>query len=59
MRMEDSRGAAGVVGDAGINVTRLIELFSRPAGHSNPNWSAATGPLRLADLRRARGNRAG
>jgi hypothetical protein len=59
LRMEDNREPAGVVGDAGINITRLIELFSRPPGHSNPNWSAAAGPLRLADLRRARGNRSG
>jgi hypothetical protein len=59
IRMEEGKELAGVVDDSGINITRLIELFSRPAGQSNPNWSAVAGPLRLADLRRARGNRAG
>jgi hypothetical protein len=59
LRVEDPRQPAGVVGDAGINITRLIELFSRPPGQANPHWSAAAGPLRLADLRRAPGNRAG
>jgi hypothetical protein len=59
LRVEDARPAAGVVGESGINITRLIELFSRPAAPSNPHWSAAAGPLRLADLRRPRGTRGG
>ena len=59
VRMEDSKLPAGVVDEAGINITRLIELFSRPPGQLNPHWSAVAGPLRLADLRRTRGNRTG
>src|SRR5688572_32088372 len=30
LRAEDPRETASVVGDQGINITRLIEIFSRP-----------------------------
>jgi hypothetical protein len=59
MRADDARLPAGVVDETGINITRLIEIFSRPAGHSSPNWTAVAGPLRLAGLRRPRGTRSG
>ena len=40
------------VGEPGINITRLIELFSRRPRAEQPQWTLDAGPLRLADLRR-------
>ena len=51
-RVEDGQEGAGVVGDPGINLTRLIELFSRPPRPKQPSWELRAGPLRLADLRK-------
>ena len=52
IRVEDARDQAGVVGDAGINLTRLIEIFSNAARAQQPRWEAVTGPVRLMDLKR-------
>jgi hypothetical protein len=52
LRAEDPRDQLGIVGDPGINITRLIEIFSRPVKGSQPRWLLQTGPLRLADLRK-------
>ena len=51
MRAADPRDEAGVVGEPGINITRLIELFSRRPRAEQPQWMLDAGPLRLADLR--------
>jgi hypothetical protein len=51
LRAEEGRLASSVLGEPGINVTRLIELFSRPPRSQQPRWLAAAGPLRLADLK--------
>jgi hypothetical protein len=60
MRAEDARDQAGVVGDAGINLTRLIEIFSNPARAQQSRWEAVAGPVRLMDLKRERrGSRSG
>jgi hypothetical protein len=60
LRAEDARDQAGVVGDAGINLTRLIEIFSNPARAQQSRWEAITGPVRLMDLKRERrGSRSG
>ncbi|MCU1263604.1 MAG: hypothetical protein JWO80_6489 [Bryobacterales bacterium] len=53
LRAEDGQDSPGVVGDPGINLTRLIELFSRPPHIKEPGWRLDVGPLRLADLRKA------
>jgi hypothetical protein len=52
IRAEDPRDQAGVVGDGGINLTRLLELFSHPARAQQPRWTRDAGPLRLADLKK-------
>jgi len=52
IRVEDARDQAGVVGDAGINLTRLIEIFSNAARAQQSRWEAVTGPVRLMDLKR-------
>lgn len=54
LRAEDSRDQAAVVGQSGINLTRLIEVFSNPARAQQMHWEAVAGPLRLADLKRER-----
>lgn len=60
LRAEDPRDQAGVVGDAGINLTRLIEIFSNPARAQQSRWEAVAGPVRLMDLKRERrGSRSG
>jgi hypothetical protein len=52
LRAEDARDQAGVVDDSGINLTRLIEVFSNPARATQMRWEAMAGPMRLADLKR-------
>jgi len=60
LRAEDPRDQAGVVGDAGINLTRLIEIFSNPARAQQSRWEGISGPVRLMDLKRERrGSRSG
>ena len=53
LRAEDPKDLTAVVGEPGINLTRLVEVFSRPARVQQPRWELTTGPLRLADLRRS------
>jgi hypothetical protein len=53
IRAEDTRDGAGVIGDPGINISRLIELFSRPARPQQDKWQLDAGPLRLRDLRKS------
>ena len=50
-RAEDPHDQPAVVGEPGINLTRLIEVFSRPARSQQPHWLLEAGPLRLADLK--------
>ncbi len=53
LRLEDPKDPLGIVGDPGINITRLVELFSRPARSAQPRWLLNTGPHKLAELRKA------
>lgn len=59
MRAADPKDEAGVVGEPGINITRLIELFSRRPRAEQPHWTLEAGPLRLTDLRGKRAAAAG
>jgi hypothetical protein len=61
LRAADPKEEAAVVGEPGINITRMIEIFSRRARSEQPGWTLDAGPLRLAELRRAeaRGPRSG
>ena len=52
LRAEDPRDQIGIIGEPGINITRLIEIFGRPARGAQPRWLLNSGPFRLADLRR-------
>jgi hypothetical protein len=53
MRVEDPRDALGVVGEPGINITRLIEVFSRPARGSQTPWMLSAGPYKADEMRHA------
>jgi len=51
LRVEEGKDAAPLIGEPGINIMRLIELFSRPPRAQQPRWLASAGPLKLADLK--------
>jgi hypothetical protein len=60
LRAQDARDQAGVVGESGINLTRLIEIFSSPAGTQQMRSEVVAGPMRLLDLKReTRSSRSG
>lgn len=52
MRAEEEREAASNIPDPGVMLTRLIEIFSRPARPQQPRWIEEAGPMRLADIRK-------
>ena len=59
IRAEDAKETGlpfgrGNITDSGINLTSLIELFSRPASATQPHWNVETGPVTLEELRRGR-----
>jgi hypothetical protein len=58
LRAADSRDEAAVIGEPGINLTRLIEIFSRRPRDQQPQWTAEAGPLRLGELKRIVGRSA-
>lgn len=53
LRLEDPRDPLGIVGDPGINITRLVELFSRPVKGAQPRWLLKSGPHTVSELRKA------
>jgi len=61
LRVADPREEAAIVGEPGINITRMIELFSRRPRPEQPQWTVDAGPLRLMDIRKGerRGTRTG
>ena len=52
LRVEDQHDTGGLIGDPGISISRLIDLFSRPARLSQDHWQLDAGPFRLMDLKR-------
>ncbi len=58
LRAADPKDEAAVIGEPGINLTRLIEMFSRRPRDQQPQWTADAGPLRLGDLKRIVGRTA-
>jgi hypothetical protein len=51
LRTEDPADGLGVVGESGINLTRLVEIFSRPPRTAQQRWVFDAGPLQYRDLR--------
>jgi hypothetical protein len=52
LRAASQKELSRVVGDSGISLSGLVEMFSRRPGADDPYWMRSAGPLRLADLRR-------
>jgi hypothetical protein len=52
LRVEDTHDTVGLIGEPGISISRLIDLFSRPARPSQDHWQLDAGPIRLIDLKR-------
>jgi hypothetical protein len=50
LRAEDPKESAAIVGEPGINLTRLVEIFSRPPRNPQQRWMESAGPLRLQDM---------
>ena len=50
LRVEDPKESVGIVGEPGINLTRLVEIFSRPPRNPQQRWMETAGPLRLDEL---------
>jgi hypothetical protein len=50
LRAEDPKEWASIVGEPGINLNRLVEIFSRPPRNAQQRWNETAGPLRLQDL---------
>lgn len=52
LRTADRRELAAIVGDSGLSLSGLIDLFSRKPGSGESSWTASFGPFRLLDLPR-------
>lgn len=50
-RTEDSKSGLDFIGGSGIDLTRLVEIFSRPAGAAQPHATLEAGPFTFAELR--------
>ena len=50
LREEDSRDQSGVIGDTGISIARMLEVFSRPVRDKQAYPLLKSGPLRLDEL---------
>ena len=53
IRSEEPREQPPILGDPGISLTSLIEIFSRPAHGAQPHWTLDAGPVRLDDIKRS------
>jgi hypothetical protein len=53
LRSIEPKQSAGVVGDSGISLTRLIDVFSHPLRPEQQRWAIESGPFKLDDLKRA------
>jgi hypothetical protein len=52
LRAEDPRDQLGIIGDSGINLTRLIEYLGRPPRSPQGRWLFNSGPFRLEELKK-------
>lgn len=57
VRSSDPRDGPPLIGESGISISRLIELFSHPPRSGQQRWTLETGPVRLADLGNLVGSR--
>ena len=50
-RAEDAKPGLDFIGGSGIDLTRLVEVFSRPASAAQPHWTVDSGPYSFTELR--------
>ena len=50
MRVEDPRDTAGLIGEGGISIAKMIQVFSRPVRDKQAHWLLNSGQIRLDDL---------
>ncbi len=50
MRVLDLRDQSGVIGDTGISISRMLQIFSQPVREKQAAWLLNSGPVRLEDL---------
>jgi hypothetical protein len=58
LRAAEPKDEAAVIGESGLSLTRLIEIFSRRPLDQQPHWTAEAGPLRLGEIKRLVGRAA-
>ena len=52
VRAGEERASSPLLGEPGVSLTALIEIFSRPARAKQQKWNLDQGPIRLKDIRR-------
>jgi hypothetical protein len=52
LRADDTKDQLGIIGDPGINLTRLIEFLGRAPRSPQEGLHASGGPFRLSDLKK-------
>ncbi len=52
MRSENSSETAGIIGEPGISLSGLIELFSHPVKNQQVRIVEERGPISISDLRK-------
>jgi hypothetical protein len=52
LRVEDPRDQSGMIGDTGISIARMLEIFSRPVRDRQAYPLLQTGPVRLEELQK-------
>ena len=57
LRAADRKDLTEILGESGISITGLIDIFSRKPGADGASWTRNAGPLRLRDLPRITGRR--
>ena len=53
VRVADPHDPAEVLGDSGVSLSKLIDIFSRRARPEQQHWTRSQGPFRLGDIRKA------
>ncbi|MBL8175133.1 MAG: hypothetical protein JNK48_10710 [Bryobacterales bacterium] len=52
VRAGDGRSSSPLLGEPGVSLTALIDIFSRPARAQQQKWNLQAGPFRLRDIQR-------
>ncbi len=51
LRVEDPADQRGILGESGISLTRMVELFSRPARDKQQHWTFDSEPMLLTNIK--------